>query len=261
METTGKLICGALATALLAWGSHAMGNGEALLGKLTNRAHDVLSARRIDGVDVNFERNPVRRVALLSGSVDAATRSAALASVKAVPGIMDARWVDAAGAPVAVTQSAPAASPSVPKAEVTPAKVAPDPAPAPAKTDAPPAPAPVASGSCQGKVDAAIGNRGIEFRSGSPWVNFPARALIGDVAKALSQCPAATIAISGHADSTGSAAVNQTLSQARAEAVMAILVEKGVAASRITAKGYGSSRPATGGAQNDRRISFTVTGG
>lgn len=51
--------------------------------------------------------------------------------------------------------------------------------------------------------------------------------------------------IAGHTDSTGSADANMTLSQSRAEAVRAYLVSQGVDASRLVAKGYGSTDPAT----------------
>jgi len=52
------------------------------------------------------------------------------------------------------------------------------------------------------------------------------------------------IVIEGHTDSTGSNAVNQPLSERRARNVMNFLAANGVAASRMTAVGYGSSRPA-----------------
>ena len=48
----------------------------------------------------------------------------------------------------------------------------------------------------------------------------------------------------GHTDSTGSDAVNQPLSERRAEHVRDLLVANGVAGSRLTAVGYGASRPA-----------------
>lgn len=52
------------------------------------------------------------------------------------------------------------------------------------------------------------------------------------------------IIVQGHTDSSGSDAVNQPLSERRADRVRDFLVSQGVASSRLTAVGYGSSRPA-----------------
>jgi len=52
------------------------------------------------------------------------------------------------------------------------------------------------------------------------------------------------IIVQGHTDSTGSNAINQPLSERRAGHVRDFLVNNGVPASRLSAVGYGSSRPA-----------------
>lgn len=51
------------------------------------------------------------------------------------------------------------------------------------------------------------------------------------------------VQINGHTDNTGNAAINMTLSLKRAEAVIHYLIGKGVEASRLSAKGFGSQRP------------------
>ena len=71
--------------------------------------------------------------------------------------------------------------------------------------------------------------------------------------------PDAAITILGFADPLGSAARNAHLSADRAQAVKAFLVAEGVAASRISAAGYGTDLPAApsqpDGAQPlDRRV-------
>jgi outer membrane protein OmpA-like peptidoglycan-associated protein len=51
------------------------------------------------------------------------------------------------------------------------------------------------------------------------------------------------VEIQGHTDNVGNDAYNQTLSEARARAVVAWLTQHGVAAARLTAKGYGKTMP------------------
>jgi len=74
--------------------------------------------------------------------------------------------------------------------------------------------------------------------------------------------PELKVEIEGHTDNIGTKAYNQKLSLKRARAVMDYLVEKGVDKERLTAKGYGFSRPvstnetAEGRALN-RRVQLT----
>ena len=56
---------------------------------------------------------------------------------------------------------------------------------------------------------------------------------------------ACVIEVGGHTDNVGNDADNLTLSQKRADNVKAWLVQKGIKASRIIAKGYGASIPVT----------------
>ncbi|KVW95490.1 OmpA family protein [Thiobacillus denitrificans] len=58
------------------------------------------------------------------------------------------------------------------------------------------------------------------------------------------------VEVAGHTCSIGTEAYNLGLSQRRAEAVRNYLISKGVSADRLTAKGYGESRPAV---SNDTR--------
>ena len=51
------------------------------------------------------------------------------------------------------------------------------------------------------------------------------------------------VEIQGHTDNTGAAAHNQTLSQARAASVLSWLTAHGIASARLTAVGYGDTRP------------------
>jgi outer membrane protein OmpA-like peptidoglycan-associated protein len=80
----------------------------------------------------------------------------------------------------------------------------------------------------------------------------------------LQKYPDTNIEGQGHTDNTGSASYNQTLSERRAAAVSNYLSRNGIAASRLTVKGFGETAPkydnttADGQAQN-RRVEFLVT--
>jgi outer membrane protein OmpA-like peptidoglycan-associated protein len=75
----------------------------------------------------------------------------------------------------------------------------------------------------------------------------------------LKEYPNSNFAIEGHTDSDGKDAANQILSENRAAAVKAYLVEKGIAASRLTSAGFGESKPidvntTKAGKANNRRV-------
>ena len=59
----------------------------------------------------------------------------------------------------------------------------------------------------------------------------------------LSQNESVKIEISGHTDSRGNEEYNLELSQDRAESVREQMIERGITANRMTAKGYGESEP------------------
>jgi len=88
--------------------------------------------------------------------------------------------------------------------------------------------------------------------------------LLNALASAANQCPALKINIEGHTDADGSEIYNQRLSESRANLVVAYLSENGVERKRMSAIGYGESKPIadnttnTGKARN-RRIEFIVT--
>ncbi len=73
------------------------------------------------------------------------------------------------------------------------------------------------------------------------------------VADSLKDHSEVRIEVGGHTDSTGSPATNQKLSQGRAEAVRDYLISQGLDATRLTAKGYGSTRSIADNATTDGR--------
>jgi outer membrane protein OmpA-like peptidoglycan-associated protein len=81
--------------------------------------------------------------------------------------------------------------------------------------------------------------------------------------KFMHEYPKLQVEISGHTDSVGTAEVNRKLSQERADAVREYLVSHGIPALRVTAKGYGASRPVAPndteeGRQRNRRTEFRI---
>ena len=79
----------------------------------------------------------------------------------------------------------------------------------------------------------------------------------------LKRYPKLMLTVEGHTDNIGDLKLNLTLSEERAQAVMKYLVDKGIAANRIQAKGYGSSRPlindnSTSGHLQNRRVEFII---
>lgn len=105
----------------------------------------------------------------------------------------------------------------------------------------------------------------IYFDTGSATISRDSGETLANAANAIKQAPAGTrIEVGGHTDNTGDAAANVTLSQQRADAVVARLGELGVATGTLSSKGYGQDKPRAsndteeGKAQN-RRIEFTVS--
>lgn len=83
------------------------------------------------------------------------------------------------------------------------------------------------------------------------------------VLKFMNSNPSVRMEISGHTDNVGSLKLNTNLSQARADAVVKYLVERGIDPSRLDSKGYAFSQPiapndtADGRAKN-RRVEFKI---
>jgi len=104
---------------------------------------------------------------------------------------------------------------------------------------------------------------GINFELNSAKIETMSYPVLDEAARALKNSPRTVVEIGGHTDSTGKAALNQTLSQKRADAVRNYLVSRGVAASQITIKGYGAAYPiasneAAEGRAKNRRIEFKI---
>ena len=84
---------------------------------------------------------------------------------------------------------------------------------------------------------------GINFDSGKAAILPDSEGVLSEIAKLLEQAPDLKLRVEGHTDNQGSAVANQALSERRAQAVVAWLTSHGVAASRLTAQGFGQTKP------------------
>jgi outer membrane protein OmpA-like peptidoglycan-associated protein len=106
---------------------------------------------------------------------------------------------------------------------------------------------------------------GILFDVGKSTIKAGSQASLERIAGVLTQYPQHQILVEGHTDATGSDELNLQLSRDRASSVRSALVAAGVDASKITAEGYGESRPVASndtreGRQQNRRVEIVIVG-
>ncbi len=107
---------------------------------------------------------------------------------------------------------------------------------------------------------------GVNFEVNSAQLTPTAQAILDRVAPSLVANPEVRVEVAGHTDNTGARSYNLTLSQRRAESVRNYLIQKGVPAAQISARGYGPDNPIAtnatraGRAQN-RRVELRRIGG
>lgn len=104
--------------------------------------------------------------------------------------------------------------------------------------------------------------RGIQFELDSDVLLPESFPVLDEAAAVLGEFPSVSIEIQGHASSDGGDEHNLDLSARRAEAVLLYLVQKGVDAGRLTARGYGETQPrfpdTDAERARNRRVEFQV---
>jgi OmpA-OmpF porin, OOP family len=106
--------------------------------------------------------------------------------------------------------------------------------------------------------------RRIEFEFDKSTILPESYPILDEVVSLLNASPnIKKVRIDGHTDHQGTAEYNQKLSEDRANAVMAYLVQKGIAEGRLTAKGFGLTKPRAtndtdAGRQKNRRVEFHI---
>jgi OOP family OmpA-OmpF porin len=95
---------------------------------------------------------------------------------------------------------------------------------------------------------------GVTFATNSAVLDTSSVGILDRVANAAQYNPSGSkLEIAGYTDNTGNLEHNMKLSQSRAEAVMNYLVDKGVSASMLVAKGYGPEFPIASNATAEGR--------
>lgn len=253
MHGLAKGLIGAGVASLLAWGSHAMGGAtyiNDLESEMSGALADAgaLSDPGALGASLRLQRDPLARVATISGVTDASDRARIEQQLLAGGRIRTIIWADDLVDASVTDGEADTAALSTGIEDVEAVSGASEEQVA----------------DCQSDLDAFMADRVVVFESGSAELAAPSISVISGLAERLTACTGMSVAVGGHTDATGTDAVNQQLSQARADAVAAALAGRGVAPVRITATGYGSSRPlveGNGANAANRRIEFTLDAG
>ena len=105
--------------------------------------------------------------------------------------------------------------------------------------------------------------RNIFFNAESDKLTASSIVPLDEVVKVLTDHPTLKLQIDGHTDSTGKAEKNLKLSKQRAESVKKYLTDHGVDVSRLSATGYGSSKPLQSnqtfeGRRSNRRVELKL---
>lgn len=95
---------------------------------------------------------------------------------------------------------------------------------------------------CEAELEQVLASATIEFRSSSAEIPPSSSDLLDRVADVARACPG-RLRVEGHTDSVGDPEYNMVLSQRRADAVRAALVERQIPPDRLIAEGFGDRRP------------------
>jgi len=105
--------------------------------------------------------------------------------------------------------------------------------------------------------------QGIKFDTGKSTIKPVSFPILDAVVKVMAENPTYKLIIGGHTDNVGAEGMNMTLSQNRAEAVSVYLIGKGVSPERISATGFGLTKPVddnstVAGRTRNRRVELSV---
>lgn len=112
-------------------------------------------------------------------------------------------------------------------------------------------------------IDDTLGNRIVEFESGSANLTPLGLGILDDMANVLRSVGDKPVTITGHTDNVGNSDANLALSNERAKAVKQYLIGRNIDAARISVTGKGDLDPIASndtedGRRRNRRIEFTL---
>lgn len=206
---------------------------------LTARAQAALFQAGLPTGDVRFDG----RDATLSGFPPAQ-------ALRALEIVQNVDGVRAATVNGDVTPVAPSGTTGTP---------APTTAPSPPPTTSTTAPPPTDKAGVQAEIDRMLTEAPIAFEPDTAKLTPDGEQAARSIAIALAKAPAGfRYRVTGHvARGPGGESAALKLSRDRARAVARILTANGLTANRVTYRGLGDTRPATGG-EEDRRVEITV---
>ncbi len=227
IRTPIAILAGALAVTAIAIGGARQGDAE-FAKRLSDETEAVIAANDGAPIKARFTNrwgHPTRHTVLSGGeSVDEATRDRVAKAVAAIDGVGGVSWSDGS----MLAQGAEM---------------------------------PLSPLHCQEDVNALLQARTIRFEESASAIDPASSTLIDEVALALRPCLGSIISITGHTDASGPEPGNLQLSRDRALAVQQSLIDRGIPADGLRAKGVGSAEPVAGLSPQDpanRRIEFAV---
>lgn len=121
------------------------------------------------------------------------------------------------------------------------------------------------AGTCQSEFNDYLTNERVSFKKGKAELSDSSYPLLSMLANIARNCDA-RLEVASHTDAEGDAAINLKLSQRRADAIRKYLVQSGVDAAQVEARGYGETQPIADssteeGRRANGRVEFRVIGG
>lgn len=223
----------ALALTLNTTGRYGFAGRGGIESELVDQAETIIGADAVGAVVTANGRDLT--VGLPDVVVASFDRENLTSQLKAIVGV---RSVELVGEPsIEVSPDGSGAPEPTAVAAVEPAPTATaEPAPVPT---AEPTPVPLTLAEVVGGVDLGA----LSFAPGTSRITAESAVVLDNIADQLHAFSRGSVQVQAHTDNVGDPDVNVLLSQVRAEAVVTYLIDRGVSASLLTARGFGAQTP------------------